>query len=68
MDYGQGQTEHQKVQGLLPMCQRLPGQGAGASGELGEKGYEVVKADEEKCIGCGMCYRMCPDCVIEITD
>ena len=36
------------------------------SGELGEKGYEIVKVDEEKCIQCGSCYLMCPDYVIEI--
>ena len=36
------------------------------SGELGEKGYEIVKVEEEKCIQCGSCYRMCPDYVIEI--
>jgi len=28
----------------------------------------VVKVDAEKCIGCGSCYRMCPDYVIEIAD
>lgn len=36
------------------------------SGELGEKGYETVRVDEEKCVQCGSCYRMCPDYVIEI--
>ena len=36
------------------------------SGELGEKGYEVVCVDEDKCIRCGSCYRMCPDYVFEI--
>lgn len=35
-------------------------------GNLNKKGYNVVEADEEKCIQCGMCYRMCPDCVFEI--
>ncbi len=37
-------------------------------GKLNKKGYSIVVADEEKCIQCGMCYRMCPDCVIEILE
>ena len=31
-----------------------------------EKGYEPVKVDLEKCIGCGACYLVCPDYVFEI--
>ncbi len=38
------------------------------SGELGEKGYEIIRVDREKCVGCGSCYRMCPDYVIEIRE
>ena len=37
-------------------------------GKLNKKGYSIVVADEEKCIQCGMCYRMCPDCMIEILE
>lgn len=36
------------------------------AGVLGQQGYEIVKVDEDKCIQCGSCYRMCPDYVIEI--
>lgn len=39
------------------------------SAELGSKGFELVHMDAEKeCIGCGMCYKMCPDYCIEIVE
>ena len=34
--------------------------------ELNKKGYRVVDIDDEKCIKCGICYHMCPDCVLEL--
>ncbi|MDD7035774.1 MAG: 4Fe-4S dicluster domain-containing protein [Firmicutes bacterium] len=37
--------------------------------ELGTKGFPVVKVDESKeCIGCGACFKMCPDYCIEIEE
>ena len=33
-----------------------------------EGGYHVVAVHEEKCIGCGICYTVCPDYVINIFD
>jgi 2-oxoglutarate ferredoxin oxidoreductase subunit delta len=33
---------------------------------VNKKGYEPVQVDEEKCIGCGACYAVCPDYVFEI--
>lgn len=30
------------------------------------KGYQTVVVDQESCIQCGSCYRVCPDCVFEI--
>ena len=39
------------------------------SDELGEKGFGLVEIDEQKeCIGCGACYKMCPDYCIEIIE
>lgn len=39
------------------------------SSELGDKGFGIVHLDETKeCIGCGACYKMCPDYCIEIID
>ncbi len=37
------------------------------SGEINEKGYEIVAFDQPKCIGCGSCYTICPDYAITIT-
>lgn len=36
------------------------------SGHVNAKGYEVVEIDEEACIVCGSCYKVCPDYVFEI--
>ena len=39
------------------------------STELSDKGFEIVHlAKPEECIACGMCFKMCPDYCIEITD
>ena len=39
------------------------------SKELGAKGFEMVKLNDTKdCIGCGACYKMCPDYCIEVLD
>ena len=34
--------------------------------EVNKKGYEIIRVDEDKCIGCGGCYRICPDYVFII--
>jgi 2-oxoglutarate ferredoxin oxidoreductase subunit delta len=34
---------------------------------INPKGYRPANlADEENCISCGICGRMCPDAVIEV--
>ena len=33
---------------------------------LNSKGYKTVDIDEQKCIGCGNCYAVCPDYCFEI--
>lgn len=36
------------------------------TGRISEKGYDTIQVDDEKCIACGSCYRVCPDSVFEI--
>lgn len=38
------------------------------SGKVNARGYEYIAVDEEKCVGCGSCYQMCPDYVFEILE
>ena len=33
---------------------------------VNKKGYPIIEVDLEACIGCGNCYRICPDYVFEI--
>ena len=35
---------------------------------LNAAGYRHVVIDEGKCIGCGVCYNVCPDYVFRIID
>ena len=36
-------------------------------GEINKKGYEIIRINEEACIGCGRCYTICPDYVFTIS-
>ena len=33
---------------------------------LNSKGYKTVAVIAEKCIGCGVCYTVCPDYCFEV--
>ncbi len=35
---------------------------------LNGMGYRHVGIDETKCVGCGTCYIVCPDCVFTIVE
>lgn len=50
-------------------CVRNCKQGAlSFTDNVNAKGYRTVAVNEEKCIGCGICYTVCPDYVFSITD
>lgn len=36
------------------------------SKKLNAKGYETVLVTENECIGCGQCYKICPDYVFTV--
>ena len=39
------------------------------SDEIGTKGFPIVQIVKDKeCIGCGACFKMCPDYCIEIRE
>ena len=38
------------------------------SEETKANGYHMVDIETEKCIGCGMCYTVCPDYVFSFRE
>lgn len=57
---------HQLMQGLPPVCRVCPVKAIEPLTEINKKGYEIIRIDEETCIGCGQCYKICPDYVFTI--
>ena len=45
-----------------------PKQALELTDELNSRGYKHIRVLEEKCIGCGTCYTVCPDGVFTITE
>ena len=36
------------------------------TGNISAKGYDTITVNEDLCVCCGSCYRVCPDGVFEI--
>ena len=65
--YAKGTIDYGKSATLLNGTDReCPKKAISFGEELNEKGYKTVIIDDEKCVGCGVCYHMCPDCVLEL--
>lgn len=45
-----------------------PKKAIASTDNLNEYGYKYVSVDNEKCVGCGVCYTVCPDGVFEIVE
>ena len=58
-------TVREKDKESSPPCE-CPQEAIRESGHVNAKGYNTVEVDAEKCVVCGMCYRVCPDYVFEI--
>ena len=49
------------------LCMEVcPKKAISVSEEVSKKGYTVIRVDQDLCIQCGACYKMCPDYVFEI--
>ena len=36
--------------------------------ELNSRGYKHIRVLEDNCVGCGVCYTVCPDGVFTIME
>ena len=34
--------------------------------KVNKKGYEIIEVDQDRCIGCGSGYKVCPDYVFTV--
>ena len=61
-------TDEVLCKGCLLCTTVCPVNALNATERVNQKGYQVVEVDKEKCIGCGNCYRICPDYVYQIQE
>lgn len=59
-------TNTVRCKGCVYCINACPKDAISVSEHVNEKGYNTIEVDEEKCVCCGSCYRVCPDYVFEI--
>jgi len=53
--------------GCLRCVEVCPKDCLNLSGLSNDSGYDYVEFNEEaQCVGCGLCYMVCPDCAITV--
>ena len=61
--HGKGKRKHGTVQRVQAVC---PKQAIIPLETVNKKGYEIIRIEQESCIGCGICYKVCPDYVFSV--
>ena len=64
--YGKSKSKHRALQGVQTCVGVCPRKAIVPLTTVNKKGYEIIRVDEDLCIGCGMCYKMCPDYVFTV--
>lgn len=56
------------MQGLRPVHERLSGGAISMTDEINSRGYKHIRVYAGDCVGCGICYLVCPDAVFTIVE
>lgn len=61
------EVDSKYCKGCLRCVEICPKKCLGLSGKSNDSGYDYVEFKEgSECIGCGLCYMVCPDCAISV--
>ena len=63
------EIDEKLCKGCYFCIEKCPNEVLAKSENLGPKGYLIAKVDDvEKCVGCRICERICPDFSISVTE
>jgi len=63
------EIDEKLCKGCYFCIEKCPNEVLTKSEKLGPKGYLIAKVDDvEKCVGCRICERICPDFSISVTE